>query len=37
VRGEPTSADRLALRRSAEQEERRPDEDVDVTFEERRG
>jgi YihY family inner membrane protein len=34
--GEPTSADRLALRRSAEQEERRPDEDVDVTFEERR-
>jgi YihY family inner membrane protein len=37
LRGEPTSADRLALRRSAEQEERRPDEDVDVTFEERRG
>ena len=36
LRGEPTSADRLALRRSAEQEERRPDEDVDVTFEERR-
>ena len=32
MRGELTSADRLALRRSAEQEERRPDEDVDVSF-----
>jgi YihY family inner membrane protein len=30
--GEPTSADRRALRRSARQEERRPDESVDVTF-----
>ena len=30
--GEPTSADRRALRRSARQEERRPDESVEVTF-----
>ena len=35
LRGELTSADRLALRRSAGQEERRSDEDVDVSFEER--
>jgi uncharacterized BrkB/YihY/UPF0761 family membrane protein len=35
LRGELTSADRLALRRSARQEERRRDEDVDVSFEER--
>jgi YihY family inner membrane protein len=32
LEGEPTSADRRALRRSARQEERRPDEAVDVTF-----
>ena len=30
--GDPTSADRRALRRSARQEERRPDESVEVTF-----
>jgi hypothetical protein len=34
LRGELTSADRLALRRSAGQEERRRDEDVDVSFDE---
>jgi YihY family inner membrane protein len=36
LRGEMTSADRLALRRSAGQEERRGDEDVDVSFDEDR-
>jgi YihY family inner membrane protein len=35
LRGELTSADRIALRRSAEQEERRRDEEVDVSFDER--
>ena len=35
LRGEMTSADRLALRRSADQEERRPEEKVEVAFEER--
>jgi uncharacterized BrkB/YihY/UPF0761 family membrane protein len=33
LQGELTGADRRALRRSAEQEERRPEELVDVTFE----
>jgi len=32
LEGEPTSADRRALRRSALQEERRPEESVEVTF-----
>jgi YihY family inner membrane protein len=35
LRSEMTNADRLALRRSADQEERRSDEEVDVAFEER--
>jgi YihY family inner membrane protein len=36
LRGELTSADRVALRRSADQEERLPEERVDVTFDEPR-